>query len=110
MRDNPKESDWKTFRKMVPELRERYLSRCNPELLAILRDESLTPTEQFWNVEERIGKEVKILRSCLDGHSRSKMVDYMTVMYLQGMLTDDDLQGFTEELRDRVIRLAEIYR
>jgi len=25
MEGNPKESDWKAFRKMVPELRERYL-------------------------------------------------------------------------------------
>lgn len=41
MSDKPKESDWKTFRKLVPELRERYLRQRNAELNAILHDESL---------------------------------------------------------------------
>lgn len=29
MSGNPKESDWKTFRKIVPDLRERYLKKKN---------------------------------------------------------------------------------
>ena len=31
MEEKPKESDWKAFRKMVPELRERYLTEKNNE-------------------------------------------------------------------------------
>jgi hypothetical protein len=108
MHDKPKESDWTTFRAMVPEWRERYLRRCNPELVAILQDESLTPTEQFWNAEKRIGEEEKILRKCLDGHSRARMVEYLMLMYRHQMLTDEDLERFSEELRGWVIRLSEI--
>jgi hypothetical protein len=102
MHDKPKESDWKTFRKIVPELRERYLRRRNAELLAILQDESLTPTEQFWTVQERARKEAKILRECLDGHSRSKMLMFMIVMRRHKMLTDEDLKQFSSELQAEI--------
>jgi hypothetical protein len=49
----PKESDWKTFRKIVPELRERYLTEKNKEIVAIFMDEGRTPTERFWDARER---------------------------------------------------------
>ena len=46
--EKPNESDWKTFRKIVPELRERYLRNVNPELKALLQNPKLSPTEQCW--------------------------------------------------------------
>jgi hypothetical protein len=36
----PLESDWKTFRKRVPEWRERYLMEKNREIIAILAGEA----------------------------------------------------------------------
>jgi len=105
--DRPSESDWKKFRAIVPELRERYLRERNSELSAILRDESSTPTTQFWTASERIEEIGKILRSCLDGHSRSTMMNYLMIMYRHQMLTEEDLDGFSEEVRGRLGRLAE---
>jgi hypothetical protein len=54
MEGNPKESDWKAFRKMVPELRERYLEEKNKQIVAIFMDAGRTPTERFWGARERI--------------------------------------------------------
>ena len=105
--DRPSESDWKKFRAIVPELRERYLRERNSELSAILRDESSTPTNQFWTASERIEEIGKILRSCLDGHSRSTMMNYLMIMYRHQMLTKIDLDGFSEEVRERLERLTE---
>jgi hypothetical protein len=105
--DRPSESDWKKFRTIVPELRERYLRERNSELGAILRDESSTPTNQFWAASERIEEIGKILRMCLDGHSRSKMVYYLMAMYRHQMLTEEDLDGFSEEVLERLGRLVE---
>ena len=51
MEGKPKESDWKTFRKMLPELRERYLAEKNKEIVSIFMDEGRTPTERFWEPE-----------------------------------------------------------
>ena len=102
MYDQPKESDWKAFKKLVPVLRERYLDERRSSFVSILNDENLTATEQFWNLEERIEKEANILRACLDGHSRSSMARYMFLMYRHQMLNDGDLETFSEELADRV--------
>ena len=98
-----KERDWKAFRKMVPELRERYLERHNEALKEILKNDSATPTEKFWVVEKRVNKEARILRQCLDGHSRSRMLEFMRRMYSYEMLTDLDLKGFSAETQSRVI-------
>ena len=109
MKNNqPEESDWKKFRALVPELRERYLRGRNAELIAILRNESLTPTEQFWNANERMDEVGTILRSCLDGHKRSTMVNSLMLMYRYQMITDQDLDGFSVEVRERLESLSEI--
>ena len=102
MARKPKESDWKAFRKMVPELRERYLTEKNKEIVAIFMDEIRTPTEQFWDARERIEKERKILEDCLDGHSRSSMNGYIYLMYRHGMLNDSDLENFSEDLKNNI--------
>ena len=104
MEGKPKESDWKTFRKIVPELRERYLTEKNKEIVAIFMDEGRTPTERFWDARERIEKERKILESGLDGHSRSSMEWYMHLMYRHGMMSGSDLENFSEELRNDIKR------
>ena len=105
--DQPGESDWKRFRKIVPELRERYLRERNSEIAALLRDESSTPTNQFWTASERIEEIGKILRSCLDGHSRSTMMNYLMMMHRHQLLTDEDMNGFSDEVVGRLERIAE---
>ncbi len=108
MHGNPIESDRNKFRSIVPALRERYLERLIPELTATLQDESQTPTERFWSAHERMQEIEKILRVCLDGHSRSRMMGYVFLMVRHQMLTEDDLAGFSEELRERVNMISEI--
>jgi hypothetical protein len=108
MNTKPKESDWKSFRRLAPELRERYLKKVNGELIAILQSEGTTPTESFWEAEERIEKESRILRECLDGHSRSKMEMFMVMMCLHGMMGEEDLSEFSDELRDDIKRRADM--
>ncbi len=108
MHDNPIESDWKKFRSIVPSLLERYLEKLIPDLTATLQDESQTPTERFWSAHERMNKIEKILRDCLDGHSRSRMMSYVFLMVRHQMLIEEDLAGFSEELRERVNMISEI--
>lgn len=95
-------SDWKAFRRRVPEWRERYLRRKNRELVELLGDEALTPTERFWQVEERVAEEARVLTSCLDGHSKKRVAWYLTLMYGHGMIGAEDLDEFSEGLREAV--------
>ena len=93
---------------MVPELRERYLRGRNIELIEILQGGSLTPAEGFWAASERMEETGMILRACLDDHRRSRMLDSLILMYRHQMIGDEDLDVFSEELRERIASLAEI--
>jgi hypothetical protein len=106
----PLESDWKTFRKRVPEWRERYLMKRNQEIKGILTDERRTPTEQFWDAKDKMQKEARVLVDCLDGHSRSKMRWYLFLMHRHGLIEDADLQEFSDELREQILASSRIPR
>ncbi len=101
------ESDWKQFRAIVPVLRERYLAERSAGFLRKLTDPKKTETERFWEALQEMEAEAKVLRHCLDGHSRSKMWLFMLSMARSGMLKKDDLVGFSEELRQQVSQVFE---
>ena len=96
------ESDWKKFRAMVPDLRERYLAEHNARVAAMLTDPAKNETDRFWKAMEQMEKEAKVLRQCLDGHSRSKMWLYILTMIRAGMLTKEDVQSFSEQLQSEI--------
>jgi hypothetical protein len=106
MMNKPLESDWKTFRKRVPEWRERYLARQNQQIAALFTDEKKTPTEQFWEAEKKIKAVARILVDCLDGHSRSKMEMYLCLMYRHKMIGADDLEEFSGEMKVRILLMV----
>ena len=96
------ESDWKKFSAMIPALRERYLAARNERIARKLSDPKKTETERFWAAHDEIEKEAKVLWRCLDDISRSKMWLTLITMRAAGMLTKDDLVGFSEELQKQV--------
>ncbi len=97
-------TDWKTFQESLPELRERYLAEQNKTFIAILNDDKRTPTEQFWDTYEAMNKQGKILRDCLDGYSKSKMGMHILLMHRYGMMKNEDLEAYSEELRNWVLQ------
>ncbi len=98
------ESDWRKFREMVPQLRERYLAERNARIARIFADPKKNETERFWDALNEMEREAKILRNCLDGHSRSSMFSFMYMMLGIGMLTKEDLLQFSDELQQKLSR------
>lgn len=98
-KDMPQASDWKKFRAMVPILRERYLAARNDRIAAVLKDPLKSETARFWDAMAVMEKEAKVLRYCLDGHSRSKMSLFMLSMIHAGMMTKEDLAQYSDELQ-----------
>jgi protein-tyrosine phosphatase len=94
------EQDWKNFRDMIPHLRERYLAERNKTFSEILNNPDRTPTEQFWDTLEAMNKQKKILADCLDGHSRSNMDLSIMLMLSYGIMKEEDLEIFSEELQE----------
>jgi hypothetical protein len=103
----PKTSDWKKFRNSLDKWRESYLIRKNNEIRAILERNNLTATEKFWDIFEFQKKESKILHHCLDGYSRSNMTLHMDLMKKYGMISQEDLEEFSEELQEFLKRIRE---
>ena len=96
------ESDWKTFRRLTPEWRECYITRINKKLVKNLSHPKETQTDAFWDTKEKADKTAKILRDCLDGHSRSRMTHSFFLMLTHKMITLDDLTDFSKELQEHM--------
>lgn len=106
--NKPKESDWKLFRSMLEELRDNYLAKKNIEITNMLSDPDKTATEQFWDSLELMQQEKKILMECLDGFSRSSMWMKILGMYQCGMMTDKELNRFSDELQLSIREFASL--
>jgi hypothetical protein len=96
------EADWKKFRDMTPQLRERYLTEQNQRMIALLSDPAKTQTQRFWDTLDEMKQEAKTLQACLDGHSRSNMLFHMALMLRAGLLKKEELHVFSEALQDRL--------
>lgn len=96
------ESDWKKFRKMVPQLRERFLAERNAHIVRLLTDSQKDETERFWNAEENAREVARTLRNCFDGHSRSQMTYFLHLMREVGILRREDFAHFSPELQKQI--------
>ena len=102
-----KETDWKLFRRRVPEWRERYLEQQNQALRALLEQPNQTPTTIFWQVKNFADEQARVLVECFDGHSRSTMERFMITMYRYRVIARADIDEFSEELQARFERLVD---
>lgn len=103
----PKESDWRIFRKRVPEWRERFIDVQIRHIVRVLNEENATSTERFWKANDLMKEKARILVQCLDGHSRSRMVMYLGLMCGHGLVFESDLKEFSEELQRMVLGIPE---
>ena len=90
------ESDWKLFRKRLPEWQERCMA-----LLAGPGKAS----DKFWELEKRLRKDKKRVGVVADV-SRSEM--YYNLLYLldDKTITLEDLAGFSPDLREQLAMIA----
>jgi hypothetical protein len=97
-----KESDWKLFRKPVPAWRERYLEEKNAALRRLLDQPDQTSTTIFWQCEEFVDEQARVLVHCFDGHLRAKMEEFLALMIRHKVVSQTDFNEFSEELRARL--------
>ena len=97
-----KESDWKHYKSMLDDLRERYLKQKNSEFIEMLSEQNKTATDQFWDTLKEMKEETKILNDCLGRLSRSSMYFQMMSMCSHGMMEKEDLDKFSEELQGKL--------
>lgn len=104
--DDVAESDWKLFRKRLPGWQEGYMEKLVGEYMEILGGEGRA-SGRLWTLERRIRKDKKRLGVMVRDVSRSTMRHEIARLALDGAISLDDLDGFTEDVTDYVRRCLE---
>ena len=98
-----KKSDWKLFRERLPEWQEKYMERLVEEYVELLKSDALA-SDKFWELEERIKQDKRKPGVHLTLEKKNVDID------LKQLIKDEvigfkDLDGFSPELIDRVVKL-----
>jgi hypothetical protein len=92
-----KESDWKLFRKLLPKWQERFMGRLLGEYSTMIADQGLA-SDRFWRLQKRLQVDVRKIGVCAE-MKRSAMDMNLRSLLHEGAISKDDLDGFSEELR-----------
>ena len=92
-----KESDWKLFKKLLTEWQERFIGRLLGEYSTMLAGQGLA-SDKFWRLQKRLQRDVRKVGVCAEMR-RSVMDMNLRSLLLEGAISKDDLDGFSEELR-----------
>ncbi len=93
------EKDWKLFRKMLPDWQERYMERLNQSYAELLNSD-MQASKKFWTLERKIRQDKRCSGVIVSEMSRSRFLDIMFQLMNDGVIREQDLQDFSEELRD----------
>lgn len=94
------ESDWKKFRAKLPTWQENYMDKLTKEYIEILKSGEQA-SSRFWTLEKRI-KEDRKSPGVVISPSRSEMEMDLFYLLRDGVIIEEDLNEFSEELSDRV--------
>ena len=92
------ESDWKLFKKLLPEWQERYMERLVGQYIEILNG-SGEAASRFWALEERINRDKLSSGVIANDIRRSTMHREIANLLIDNVITLNDLDGFTEEIK-----------
>ena len=95
------EKDWKLFRSRLPGWQETYMERIIEEYRKLLGSEEQA-SEKFWTVDERIKRDKRNPGVLLHDVKRSNMDIHLLQLLRYKVIRLEDLDGFSEELRDKL--------
>ena len=94
------ESDWKTFRSKLPEWQESYMEKLNNEYAMLLAGPGKV-SDKFWALEKRIWQDKKSV-GVVAPMSRSNMYLNLLNLLAEEIITLDDLDDFSDDLRNKM--------
>lgn len=96
------EADWKIFQKLVTPWIERYFQKKNESYIRMLRSEGRA-RDKWWKLKDLMKNDIKVIESGTD-MSRSCLIDDLSILAANGIITVDELEKFTPKMQDQVIR------
>lgn len=100
------ERDWKRFKDVKAIALERFCERVLHECEELVQDREPSAHERYLKLFRLMEERDRELAAAFDGHSRSKAVMQLVAMRRLGIVTDEELQGFSSETRDTVEAVA----
>ena len=98
-------ADWKLFRERIPGWQENYMERLTKEYITLLSGERKA-SEKFWEMEKRI-KEDKGKPGVMISLKKSNVIYDLVRLIRDGAIGVEDLEGFSEDLKEHVKMLLE---
>ena len=92
--------DWKLYREKVPEWQEHYMERLTKEYIDLLSGPG-NASDHFWELEKRIKRDKKSTGVLIE-MSKSEAIWDIAAFVGRGIITMDELEGFSEDLVDAV--------
>ena len=94
------EADWKLFRSRIGGWQENYMEHLCRGYVEILTGDD-NASDRFWRIEERIKADKKSAGVQCE-MKRSNMIFIIVELIGDNVITEDDLQGFSDELRETI--------
>ena len=98
-------TDWKLFKEKLPGWQEAYMERLNNEYVALLTSNEKA-SDKFWALDERIRRDKKTPGVQLQ-LIKSEVAWDLVALIRDGVISTEDLNGFSEDLKEYVIRCTE---
>ncbi len=102
------EKDWKLFREKLPEWQQAYMEQLIKEYAELLNGDT-SASEKFWALDKRIRADRQSLGVRVDEVTQSKLQNILTGLIIENVISEDDLQDFSEELRESTHQWLQIY-
>ena len=96
-------SDWKLFRTKIADWQENYMDKLNKEYIKLLSGDEAA-SEKFWKLEERIKSDRK-RPGVIIQMRKSEMVYDIAMLIRDEVIDIQDLEGFSDELKEQVQRI-----
>jgi hypothetical protein len=99
-----RESDWKRLRDLKPVALERFCDRVLLEIDQARSDAASSSHQRYLAIYDLIRERDEELGYIFDGLSRSSAIGKLLLMHRTGLLTEDEVAGFSEDMKDAIAR------
>jgi len=96
-------ADWKLYRERLPGWQEAHMEKLTREYIDLLSG-SGKGSDKWWALEERIQQDKKS-PGVIVTLRKSETPQQLLSLLLKGIISEQDLDGFSDDLRDRILYL-----
>lgn len=96
----PRKKDWMLFRDKIGDWQEAYIEKLHKEYIVLLSGD-LPASSKFWELEKRLKIDKKRPGVCIE-LSKSNMIYDMVSLINDGVISLENLDEFSDELKESV--------